>query len=216
MFITFEGIDASGKSTQLELLEKNLRDKGYKVLLTRQPGGTRIGQQIRKVILDPDNTDMIPETEVLLYMADRLQHLRQLVQPALEEGKIVLCDRYHDALVVYQGAGRQMDLSWLKPIEGKFLLHPNLSFYLDISLEKSKHRLEKRNQTQGIKNCRLESENDEFFKRVIQKYDDLCQNEADRFIRIPAEKGRGATQKAILDILIPELEEKKQRLYGIF
>ena len=209
MFVTFEGIDAGGKSTQLGLLEKTLGDKGYDVLATRQPGGTQIGQQIRKVILDPKNSDMVAETEVLLYMADRLQHLRQVIRPALAKGKIVLCDRYHDALIVYQGAGRQIDLTWLRPMEKKYLIRPDITFWLDISLEESLYRLKKRNLMQGMENCRLESENDLFFKRIIQRYNDLCQREPDRFVRIAAGESRSTIQKAILAALIPKLEENR-------
>ncbi len=207
MFVTLEGIDASGKSTQLELLKRALKERGFDVLATRQPGGTPIGRQIREVILSPVNSEMVAETEVLLYMADRLQHLRKVVRPALDKGKIVLCDRYHDATVVYQGAGRRLDLSWLRPIEKKYLIRPDLTLWLDISLEESLDRLERRNRQQGIENCRLESEDREFFKRVVAKYRELCEKESDRFVRIAAEENSDAIQKSILAALMPKLKE---------
>jgi dTMP kinase len=206
MFITFEGIDASGKSTQLELLGKNLHDQGFDVIITRQPGGTQIGQQIRKVILDPDNTDMIPETEVLLYMADRLQHISEVIKPALDGGKIVISDRYHDATTVYQGSGRELDLSWLNLIEDRFILKPDLTFWINISLEESQSRLEKRNQMQGIQNCRLESEGAQFFTRIIEAYDRLSKSEPERFVNINGELRRRDIQTEILDILLPKLK----------
>lgn len=207
MFVTLEGIDASGKSTQLELLKRALKERGFDVLATRQPGGTPIGRQIREVILSPVNSEMVAETEVLLYMADRLQHLCQVVRPALDKGKIVLCDRYHDATVVYQGAGRRLDLSWLRPIEKKYLIRPDLTLWLDISLEESLDRLERRNRQQGIENCRLESEDREFFKRVVAKYRELCEKESDRFVRIAAEENSDTIQKSILAALMPKLKE---------
>lgn len=206
MFITFEGIDASGKSTQLELLGKSLHDQGLDVIITRQPGGTQIGQQIRKVILDPENTDMIPETEVLLYMADRLQHIQEVVKPALDSDKIVISDRYHDATRVYQGSGRQLDLSWLKPIEDQFIITPDLTFWIDISLEESQERLEKRNQMQGIQNCRLESAGTKFFTRVIEAYSQLAKAEPNRFVKINGEQRRSEIQTAILDVMLPKLK----------
>jgi dTMP kinase len=206
MLITFEGIDASGKSTQLELLGKNLHDQGFDVIITRQPGGTQIGQQIRKVILDPDNTDMIPETEVLLYMADRLQHISEVIKPALDAGKIVISDRYHDATTVYQGSGRELDLSWLKLIEDRFILKPDLTFWINISLAESQSRLEKRNQMQGIQNCRLESEGAQFFTRIIEAYDRLSKSEPERFANINGETRRSDIQTEILEILLPKLK----------
>jgi len=206
MFITFEGIDASGKSTQLELLGKNLHDQGFDVIITRQPGGTQIGQQIRKVILDPENTDMIPETEVLLYMADRLQDISEVIRPALDSGKIVISDRYHDATTVYQGSGRELDLSWLKAIEDRFIIKPDLTFWINISLEESLTRLEKRNQMQGIENCRLESEGTQFFTRIIEGYDRLSQSEPERFVNINGEMRRSEIQTEILDVLLPKLK----------
>ena len=206
MFITFEGIDASGKSTQLELLGKNLHEQGLHVIITIQPGGTQIGQQIRKVILDPDNTDMIPETEVLLYMADRLQHISEVIQPALDSGKVVISDRYHDATTVYQGSGRELDLSWLKAIEDRFIIKPDLTFWINISLEESLTRLEKRNQMQGIENCRLESEGAQFFTRIIEAYDRLSQSEPERFVDINGEMRRSEIQTEVLDILLPKLK----------
>ncbi len=206
MFVTFEGIDASGKTTQIEVLERALKEKGYDVVVTRQPGGTMVGQQIRKILLDQDNTDMTPEAEVLLYMADRLQHLREIICPTLKQNKIVLCDRYHDATVAYQGGGRELDLHWLKPIEDQFLLEPDISIWLDISPEESRERLEKRNKLQGIENCRLESEDIAFFKRIVTRYNEFCEKEPERFYRVSAEDSRSAIQNKILDIILPQLD----------
>ena len=107
-FITFEGIDGSGKSTQISLLEKKLRDAGYDVLLTREPGGTGIGEKIRSIILDPSNEEMDQMTEAYLYASSRAQLVRQVIVPAVNEGRIVICDRFIDSSIAYQAYGRQM------------------------------------------------------------------------------------------------------------
>ncbi len=107
IFITMEGLDGSGKSTQIRLLEEYLQDKGYNVVVTREPGGTRISEDIRKVILDTSNTNMSPYTEALLYAASRAQHVHEVILPALRDGKIVICDRFVDSSLVYQGFARE-------------------------------------------------------------------------------------------------------------
>ena len=108
-FITFEGVEGSGKSTQINLLADKLRETGKKVVLTREPGGTKLGQKIRKLLLDPDNIDMDNRAEILLYAADRAQHVKKKIIPALNEGKIVLTDRYIDSNIAYQGYGRKLE-----------------------------------------------------------------------------------------------------------
>lgn len=106
MFISFEGIEGSGKTTQINHMDKFLRDNGHDCVITREPGGTRIGEKIRAILLDPESKDMDPLTELLLYSADRAQHIREFIYPFLSAGKTVLCDRFYDATVVYQGFGR--------------------------------------------------------------------------------------------------------------
>ncbi len=186
MFITLEGIDASGKTTQLDLLERELQKSGFNVLVTRQPGGTQIGQMLRQILLNPENSQLVPETEVLLYMADRIQHIKEVIQPALDREQIVLCDRYHDATLAYQGGGRQLDLSWLKLLQEKHIIVPDLTLWFDIGVEQSQERLQQRNRSLDTENCRLESENVLFFQRVNTEYANMCQREPDRFIRIEA------------------------------
>ena len=115
MFITFEGIDGCGKTTQLEMLVKVL-EKQHSLLVTKEPGGSSIGKKIRAILLDQENHQIVPETELLLYLADRCQHLQEKIKPALEANQVVLCDRYHDATLAYQGGGRQLQLDWLEPI----------------------------------------------------------------------------------------------------
>ncbi|MBU3917580.1 dTMP kinase [bacterium] len=206
MFITFEGIDASGKTTQMRLLEKYLLKHKYDILVTRQPGGTKIGQLIRGILLDPENTQMDSVTEVLLYMADRIQHLREIIIPALKQGKIVFCDRYHDATLAYQGGGRQLDLSWLEPLQKKFVLVPDLTIWFDVSVEESQRRLNQRNLDQNVENCRLESEDETFFNRIRQGYQNLHDKEPHRFIKISAADDIEVIQQKILDIVLFRLK----------
>ncbi|MCP4749572.1 MAG: dTMP kinase [Proteobacteria bacterium] len=205
MFITFEGIDASGKTTQMRLLEETLKKGDYDIASTRQPGGTEIGQLIRNIVLNPSHKQLVPEVEVLLYMADRIQHLQEVVLPALKQGKIVLCDRYHDATLAYQGGGRQLNLGWLEALEKQSVITPDLTLWFDISVEESQKRLNQRNVTQDIENCRLESENAAFFTRVREGYHDLCRKESGRFVRIQAEDEIQIIQQKVLKIVLERL-----------
>ena len=114
MFITFEGIEGSGKTTQIRYLAEYFKSQGQPCEITREPGGTSIGSKIKSILLDPESKGMGPKTELLLYMADRAQHIQYLVKPALAAGKTVLCDRYFDATVVYQGFARGLDIGFIK------------------------------------------------------------------------------------------------------
>lgn len=201
MFITFEGIDGCGKTTQIRLLEESLKKNGINILSTRQPGGTNIGRIIRNILLNPENSRLVPEAEVLLYLADRIQHIKEIILPALQNNQIVLCDRYHDATLAYQGGGRQLDLDWLKSLQQQFVTKPDLTFWLDISVEESQTRLNHRNTIQNTENCRLESENTLFFSRVSKAYHDLCHQEPDRFIRILAEETIDTIRQKIFNIV---------------
>jgi dTMP kinase len=140
-FITFEGIDGCGKTTQAKLLCDRLRSKGLTVELTREPGGTEIGSAIRQVLLDVRHLGMTPQCELLLFLGDRIQHLVEFIQPALARGAVVICDRYHDATIAYQQYGRELDLSALKPFIVEFIRPlPNLTFWIDITVEQSLRR----------------------------------------------------------------------------
>jgi len=114
IFITFEGIEGCGKSTQVELLKKHLDNEGLDVILTREPGGTEISERIRELLLDPTYKEMLPETEVLLYAASRSQHTGQKIIPAIESGKVVISDRFYDSTIAYQGAARRIDETSIK------------------------------------------------------------------------------------------------------
>ncbi len=193
----------------MQLLADKLEQEGYNLVKTRQPGGTSIGKSIREILLNPVNTEMVPETEVLLYVADRLQHIQQVIEPALAEKKIVLCDRYHDASVAYQGAGRQRDLSWLKPIEEKFIRVPDLTLWFDLSVETSQARLQERNISLNQENCRLEQEDMEFFNRIRSGYRAIAEKESDRFEIVDAEGDIESIQKQVVDIVLKRLQDSE-------
>ena len=140
--ITFEGGEGSGKSTQIELLYKKLNKIGYEVVLTREPGGTKIGKKIRELLLNSDNKNMDFKTEILLYAADRAQDIKENIKPALKAGKIVLADRYVDSTIIYQGYGRQLDVDRIRKINEWVIRNfwPDLTIILDIEVEKGLKR----------------------------------------------------------------------------
>jgi len=145
VFITFEGPDGSGKTTQIRLLAEWLREQGHEVVLTREPGGTEIGDQIRTVLHDPYNTAMDARTEILLYSASRAQHVAQLIRPSLAAGKIIISDRYADSTLAYQGYGRGLDLEVLRAVTSFATggLTPALTVYLNITPEEGKQGTER-------------------------------------------------------------------------
>lgn len=165
-FITFEGIEGCGKSTQALLLAGALREKGYEVLLTREPGGPAISEAIRQILLNPENYEMLPETEMLLYMASRSQHTGQWILPALKEGKIVISDRFYDSTIAYQGAARELDFELIETIThfATFNTDPDLTFLIDVPVETGLKRIQSR------KLDRLEMETTDFHRKVRQQY----------------------------------------------
>jgi dTMP kinase len=184
VFITLEGPDGSGKTTQAHLLAEWLREQGYEISLTREPGGTEIGDQIRQVLHDPHNTAMDARTEILLYSASRAQHVAQLIRPALAEGKVVVSDRYYDSTLAYQGYGRGLDLETLRAITAFATggLRPDLTLYLDIPPEEGLQR----KQAGGDEWNRLDAEALEFHQRVRAGYLELVRQEPDRWAVIDA------------------------------
>lgn len=185
IFITFEGGEGSGKSSALRLINERLIQSGAQTVLTREPGGTPISEEIRNIILDRKNTDMDPRTEALLYAASRRQHLAQKIWPALKEGKIVLCDRYLDSSLAYQGAARGIALKDVLDInmfatEGTF---PDLTLLFDIEPEKGLARIAA-NQNREVN--RLDLEKLDFHHRVRQAFLDLAKKYADRYVIIDA------------------------------
>ena len=180
-FITMEGPDGSGKTTQIQLLEQVLKSQGYKVWVTREPGGTLIGEQIRKIILDVDNEEMDPMTEAILYAAARAQHVKQLIEPALDQGMIVLCDRFLDSSVAYQGVARGLGMDTIEGINQYATggLVPDITFFIDMDPVIGLKR--KKNQTELD---RLEQETLDFHQKVYKGYLALCNRYSDRIYRV--------------------------------
>ena len=217
-FISFEGIDGCGKSTQLRLLASELRLRGVPVVATREPGGTPLGQKLRAALLDVQE-QVDPLTELLVFAADRAQHVRKHLLPALEQNQVVLSDRYADATVAYQGAGRGFDSKLIQEIVELATggLKPDLTLLFDLSVPESAVRTRKR--VQRKRTDRLDSEDAEFHSRVRDAYLEIAKREPDRFRVIDARGSVDETQRAVMNIVIPFLEgrnllSKEQRAKG--
>src|SRR3989442_9255652 len=171
-FITFEGIEGSGKTTQIQLLSNRLEELGIDHLLTREPGGTPIGDQIRRLVLDSRNTAMTPICELLLYAAARAQHIEQVIRPAIEAGRLVLCDRFMDATMAYQGYGRGIRHDLIDALHGleTLSLRPDQTFLFDIEARVALDRARTRDTTRAPHETRFEQENLAFHERVRAGY----------------------------------------------
>jgi dTMP kinase len=182
-FITFEGIEGSGKSTQIALLANYLTARGVRHVLTREPGGTLIGDQVRKILLDPANRSLDPAAELLLYAASRAQHLREIIMPALADGTNVLCDRFSDATLAYQGYGRGLDIDMIRSLDRIVTagMRPDLTLLFDIEAVSGIARARGRNNSRGLEaEARFENEELAFHERVRQGYLTLVAQEPER------------------------------------
>ena len=182
-FITFEGIDGSGKSTQLRLLAGDLKMRGFDVLTTFQPGGTPLGRRLREAFLETEE-NVHPMAELLLFAADRAQHVNFLIKPALAEGRIVVSDRYADATAAYQGAGRGFDEQVIDRIIELATdnLKPDLTLFFDVPIEKAILRTNSRTDNESVKNKnRMDRETTEFYDRVRRGYLKIAEKEPERF-----------------------------------
>ena len=200
LMISFEGIDGCGKSTQIAYAAEFLRGLGYDVLETREPGGCKISEKIRNVILDVDSAGMNIYTEALLYAAARAQLVDEILIPALDEGKIILCDRFFDSSAAYQGAGRGMGLETILQFNSYALEHcmPHATFFFDFTPEAARQRMSKRGEAD-----RMESESMEFFDKVYHGYCALCEQFPERYRSIDV----SGTKEQTRDIICKELEE---------
>jgi len=195
-FLVFEGIDGSGKTTQLKLLGEKLSAWGYQVLYTREPGGTRIGETVRELLLDPQHSELVPVAEALLYAAARAQHVAQVIFPALQEGKIVLCDRFFDSSLAYQGFGRGMEISLLQQINVAAIagVFPDLVIVLDLNSETGMERINLSERAAD----RIEQEADEFLEKVRAGYLSLAGGDPSHYRVIDA---NGSIEKVQEDIV---------------
>jgi len=189
-FITFEGIEGCGKTTQIRLLSAVLKEAGYRVTLTREPGGCPIADKIRAILLDADNSAMTPSAELLLYAAARAQHINEVITPALVRGEIVLCDRFTDATLAYQGYGRGLDKGTIKQLNAMATdgCSPNLTILIDCPVEtglkRARARIEAatRSDASSTREERFELESLQFHQRVREGYLALAAEEPQRFI----------------------------------
>jgi len=207
-FITFEGIDGSGKSTQLRLLANYLKEAGGEVVLTREPGGTPVGVRLRGALLDA-HEEVDPLTELLVFAADRAQHVRRVLRPAIEAGQVIISDRYADATVAYQGAGRGFSPELIAEIvqlatEG---LKPDLTVLFDLSVEESTARTSRRSDGKH-KGDRLDEEASDFHVRVRDAYLELARAEPERVKVVETNRPVEETHKRVKEIIVPFLKSR--------
>lgn len=198
LFITIEGADGSGKTTQIELLKKYFEKKSQLVIFTREPGGTVISEAIREIILDKRYMEMSDTTESLLYAAARAQHVEQLIKPALQEGKIIICDRYVDSSIVYQGIARGIGIDEIIMINNYAIrgLQPDLTIILDLDEDTSINRKNKQKELD-----RLELQKVEFHKKVVEGYRLLANKYSDRICLIDAAQSIENIHQKIIKVI---------------
>ncbi|RLC27636.1 MAG: dTMP kinase [Deltaproteobacteria bacterium] len=202
MFITFEGIEGCGKSTQAARLVDRLNLQGIPTLLTCEPGGTPIGKGIRAMLLDTQNRGMSPETELLLYAADRAQHVREVIRPALGDGRWVVCDRFFDATTAYQGYGRGQDLSWISTLNEKAIcgVRPDMTILVDCPVSIGIQRaLARVHATRQEKQARFENEDRPFHEAVRKGYLEIAEREPKRFIVVDGTLGENELEEKIFE-----------------
>ena len=203
LFITFEGIEGCGKSTQARMLKEFLVNEGKSVFLTREPGGPKISEEIREILLSVENKEMLPQTEMLLYMASRSQHTGEWIIPELEKGKIVISDRYYDSTFAYQGAARKINGKLIDTIRryATFGLVPDITFLVDLPEEIGLSRILEKDAD------RLEQESMEFHKRVRNGFLDLADKEPERFVVLDGKKDINEIYNDVINVIKKELNK---------
>ena len=205
MFITFEGIEGSGKTTQIKRLATYLQQKGENCIITREPGGTAIGDKIRAILLNPASSDLAPEAELLLYLADRTQHIKQVIQPSLEAGNVVLCDRFYDATMVYQGFARGLNPNLISQLHQimSIDLRPDITLLLDLTPQEGLKRAwtELKNGLRAGCESRFEAETLAFHEKVRAGYLKLAHQEPHRFCILDAQKDKEQVHQQIIQRL---------------
>jgi len=203
MFITLEGPEGSGKTSHCPELAEAIRKAGYEVVLTREPGGTEIGNEIRSTLLNLKNTEMHPTTEILLFQASRSQLVNQVIRPALAEGKVVICDRYADSTLAYQGYGHQTNLDELTQIIGFATggLKPDLTVLMDVAIETG---LQRRSSDDENWN-RLDAKEVAFHQRVRDGYHKMAAAEPDRWVTVDAAQDLEGVLKDLIKVVLERL-----------
>ncbi|HQU94012.1 MAG TPA: dTMP kinase [Pyrinomonadaceae bacterium] len=205
-FITFEGIDGSGKSTQLRMLAEYLRQKGTDIVSTQEPGGTPLGKRLRAAFLETEEV-VAPISELLLFAADRAQHVELLIKPSLEQGRVVISDRYADATFAYQGAGRGFDETVVNEVIQLATggLKPHLTLFFDIAVDTAFRRMNEHKGDERVQN-RMDRETTEFYDRVRKAYLGVADREPERFMVIDANGSIDEVHRQVLDIVDRFLE----------
>jgi len=195
LFVTFEGVDGCGKTTQMKLLAEYLTNHGYEVVITREPGAKGLGEKIRDILLHYDG-EVSSKAESFLFLADRAQHIDKLVNPSVKEGKIVLCDRHTDSTIAYQGYGRGVDIEQLNVLNSLAVGNrvPDLTFVFDIDVETSMSRV-------GSEMDRMEASGKEFFNKVRQGYLDIAASEPERVKVIDAKRSVSEISREVVQIV---------------
>jgi dTMP kinase len=213
-FITFEGLDGSGKSTQMRKLAAALRGAGHKVVETREPGGTATGEKIRKVLLDSGTAGLDPRAEMALMFASRAQHIAEIIEPALASGSIVLCDRFTDSTEAYQGSGRRLGSEAVRELHQVLCgnLHPDLTLLLDSNAQASVNRARRRNKRyaknggRSHDENRFEQETRAFFGRVRDGFAAIAKREPGRVVTVDARGTPGQTHQKIRELVQKKLK----------
>jgi len=218
LFITFEGVEGSGKTTQIQRLKRYLTRKGFLCKVTREPGGTPISEKIRKILLDPDHRDLIPLSELFLYEAARAQHIHEVITPLLKRGVVVLCDRFSDATLAYQGYGRKLDQNLIRKLNrlASRGIKPDLTFLLDCPSDLGLKRALQRNQiSKNEKEGRFEKEKIQFHHRVRKGYLTIAKKEPKRVKLIDTRVGEERVFERIrrtVDELLTRSHQSHSRL----
>jgi dTMP kinase len=220
LFITFEGVEGSGKTSQIQRLKKYLTQKGIPSKVTREPGGSPIGEKVRKILLNPDHREMIPMTELLLYEAARAQHVKEVLKPLLKKGGIILCDRFCDATLAYQGYGRRIDLEWIGRLNrlSSQGIKPDVTFLLDCPSVVGLNRALQRNRTlKQEREERFEREEIQFHRRVRKGYLAIARKEPHRVKVIDTREGEEKVFekiRKIVDNLLAGVKDKRAESRG--
>jgi len=203
LFITFEGMDGSGKTTQMRRLAARLRERRRTVLETAEPGGTAIGRAIRRILLDAANQELSPAAELLLYFASRAQNVDEAIQPALSRGEIVLADRFTDSSLVYQGCGRALGAEAVLALDRVACrgLKPDLTILVDIDVETSLARAHARNSAESHSETRMDEQSLEFHRKVYDAYQALAHREPERIKRVDGRLAMDELERAIWEIV---------------
>lgn len=218
LFITFEGVEGSGKTTQIQRLKRYLTRKGFSCKVTREPGGPPISEKIRKILLDPDHKKLTPFSELLLYEAARAQHVVEIIEPLLKKGTIVLCDRFNDATVAYQGYGRKLDLHLIQKLNriASQGIKPDLTFLLDCPSDMGLKRALQRNRiSKNEKEGRFERESIQFHHRVRRGYLEIAKKEPQRVRVIDTRVGEDKVFEKIREIIDEKIGAKDSRGPGV-